>query len=202
MSILCHYSTINIISNFFVIKYNLPTNWLFLLSLETQWKHICYRAFLRWFIKKFMYDTFVFRLFYLHIFSLHCLITVRCMITNECQRGNHFQTRNQYIFNKKASKIIIRIFCKYIETEIKPYFKKSYIKGVEVFLIYKLIFLLMMSNIIYHFKVFPAKVLSPWGNTKKFKPFTLYNKQQNTNIILQQCHNLFLFGPLRTAMKF
>ena len=47
----------NIISNFFVMKYNLPTNWLFLLSLETQWNYVCYHSFLQWFINKFMYNT-------------------------------------------------------------------------------------------------------------------------------------------------
>ena len=36
----------NIISNFFVMKYNLPTNWLFLLSLETQWKYVCFAIIL------------------------------------------------------------------------------------------------------------------------------------------------------------
>ena len=41
-----HYSTVQLAISCF-IKDNVPTNWLFLLSLETQWKYVCYHSFLR-----------------------------------------------------------------------------------------------------------------------------------------------------------
>ena len=95
----------NIISNFFVMKYNLPTNWLFLLSLEAEWKYVCYHSFLQWFINKFLYDFLVFLSFLsAYSLSLHCLTTVRCMVKNECQRENHFQSWNKCIFNENLRK--------------------------------------------------------------------------------------------------
>ena len=103
----------NIINDFFAMKYNLPTNWLFLLSWETQWKYVCYHSFLQWFINKFMYDILVFCLFYLR---LHChyialqlseawWISVRCMVKNKCQRENQFQRWTICIFNKNLRKL-------------------------------------------------------------------------------------------------
>ena len=71
----------NIISNFFVMKYNLPTNWLFLLSMEIRWKYVSYNSFLLWFINRFLYNTLVFLSFLsAYTLSLHCVSTVRCMV--------------------------------------------------------------------------------------------------------------------------
>ena len=78
----------NIIRNFFVMKYNLPTNLLFLLSLETQWRYVFYHSFLQWFINKFMYDTLVFLSFLpAYTVSLHCLTTVWCMVNFRPMHG-------------------------------------------------------------------------------------------------------------------
>ena len=71
----------NIISNFFVMKYNLPTNWLIWFSLETLWilfyddssTNICT-------------IPLSFCLFYLRI-HLHCLTNVRCMVNFHLMHG-------------------------------------------------------------------------------------------------------------------
>ena len=85
---LYYFITANVISNFFFIKYNLPTNWLFLLSLKMQRQYVCYYPFLCWFIYAFTYDTLVFLSFLsAYTRSLHCLTPVRCMVNFRPMHG-------------------------------------------------------------------------------------------------------------------
>ena len=104
MFTLCLYYVItaNIISNFFVMKYNLPTILLFLLSMETLWNMFAIILFyvdLSTNLCMTPLSPLSFCLFLpTYTLSLHCLTTVRCMVIsvrrmvkNECQRENHFQ---------------------------------------------------------------------------------------------------------------
>ena len=120
----------NIINNFLVMKYKLPSNWLFLLPLETQWKYICYHSFIRWFIKNSLHDTFVFYI---------CVYTVISFV-NSCAMYGEFpfdawlkmNAREIIIFkgeiNVLSTKIFenYRIFSKYIVTEVKLFKKILY----------------------------------------------------------------------------
>ena len=81
---LYYFITANVISNFFFIKYNLPTNWLFLLSLKMQRQYVCYYPFLCWFIYAFTYDTLVF----FFVFSI-CVYTVFALL-NTCPMHGEF----------------------------------------------------------------------------------------------------------------
>ena len=70
------------------------------------------------------------------------------------------------VFSTKSSNIMIRIFSKYIVTEIKWFFECLVLKGMS-FIMYKLInfgrYFSEWCQILSHFKVIPAKVLSPRG---------------------------------------
>ena len=89
----------NIKSNFFVMKYNLPTNWLILFSLETRWKCVCYHSFLQWFINKSMYDILVF-------FLSICVYDVICMLNN-CPMYGEFPS-NAWLKMNARDKIIFK----------------------------------------------------------------------------------------------
>ena len=120
----------NIIINFFVMKYNLPTNWLIFFL----WKHSG--------------NMFVVILFYVDLSTNSCMtilsfcpfyphihchrialqlsdawwISVRCMVKNESQRENHFQSWNKCIFNKNLRKVWLefRTRIRKKKTHIKP----------------------------------------------------------------------------------
>ena len=70
-------------------------------------------------------------------------------------------------FQQKYSKIMIIVLSRYIVTEIKLFLENLVLKGMS-FIIYKLInfgwHFSEWCEILRHFKVISAKVLSPWGN--------------------------------------
>ena len=105
---------LNKISNFFVMKYNLPTNWLFLLSLETRRKYVCYYSFLRRFISKFMYDTLVY-------FAFSICIYIVIALLNNCPMHGEFpsdarlkmKAREKIIYKGELNVFSTKIFENY-----------------------------------------------------------------------------------------
>ena len=156
------------------MKNNLPTNWLILLSMETRWKYVCYHSFLLWFIKVFVWHPGLF------VFSI-CIYTVIALLNNCPMHGeflsdawlkmnagdqNHFQRWNKRILDKIFENYDYWIFYEYIVTEIKLFKGNLVLKGMS-FIIYNLInfgwYFSKWCEILglRHFKVIPAKVLSP-----------------------------------------